>query len=146
MSDATLGASGAAPGLINALTDSEVDVRIGAARALAGMQYTNAASAFKSVVTGKEIRHADLTEKLAIFESYGVLGGAEAVDVLDRLLNKRGLLSRKEPAEIRASAARALGRIRMPKAQKALATAKNDSDAVVRTAVRRAIQGSEEAE
>ncbi len=142
----TLGASGAAPGLINALTDSDPDVRVGAARALAGMQYTNAAPALKAVVTGKEIRQADLTEKIAVFESYGMLGGAGAVDVLDKLLNKKGLLTRKEPPEIRASAARALGKIRMPKAQKALATAENDRDAVVRTAVRKAIQGAGEPE
>ena len=142
----TLGASGAAPGLINALADSESDVRVGAARALAGMQYTNAAPALKAVVTGKEIRQADLTEKIAVFESYGMLGGAGAVEVLDKLLNKKGLLSRKEPPEIRASAARALGKIRMPKAQKALEKSKDDSDAVVRTAVRKAIQGAEEPE
>ena len=142
----TLGASGAASGLVEALTDAESDVRIGAARALAGMQYSNAAPAFKAIVTGKDIRQADLTEKIAIFESYGMLGGADAVDVLDRLLNKRGLLSRKEPAEIRASAARPLAKIRMAKAQKALATAKNDGDAVVRTAVRKAMQGGEDAE
>ena len=142
----TLAASGAAPGLINALTDSDRDVRVGAARALAGMQYTNAASAFKAMVTGKEIRQADLTEKIAVFESYGMLGGAGAVEVLDKLLNKKGLLSRKEPPEIRASAARALGKIRMPKAQKALANSQDDSDAVVRTAVRKAIRGAEEPE
>ncbi len=142
----TLGASGAASGLVTALGDEDSDVRMGAARALAGMQYTNAASALKALVTGKEIRNADLSEKIAIFESYGMLGGADAVDVLDQLLNKKGLLSRKEPAEIRASAARALAKIRMPKAQKALATAKNDADAVVRTAVRKAIQVGEDAE
>ena len=136
-----LGASSAAPGLINALTDTESDVRVGAVRALAGMQYTNAAPAIKSLVQGKDIRQADLTEKIAVFESYGVLGGADAVDVLAQLLNKKGLLSRKEPAEIRASAARALGRVRMPKAEKALEIAKDDSDAVVRTAVRKALQG-----
>lgn len=139
----TLGASSAAPGLINALTDSDRDVRVAAARALAGMRYTNAAPAFKALITGKEIRQADLTEKIAVFESYGMLGGADAVDVLDKLLNKKGLLSRKEPPEIRASAARALGKIRMPKAQKALATSQDDSDAVVRTAVRKAIQRGE---
>ena len=142
----TLGASSAAPGLINALTDSDRDVRVGAARALAGMQYTTAASAFEAVVTGKEIRQADLTEKIAVFESYGIVGGAGAVEVLDKLLSKKGLLSRKEPPEIRASAARALGKIRMPKAQKALAKAQDDSDAVVRTAVRKALQGAEEPE
>ena len=140
-----LGASSAAPGLINALMDTETDVRVGAARALASMRYTNAASAIKSLVLSKKIRQADLTEKIAVFESYGILGGSEAVDVLSELLNKKGMLSRKEPPEIRASAARALGRARMPKADKALEVAKNDPDALVRTAVRKALQGEGEA-
>jgi len=129
--------------LVSALSDTERDVRVAAARALVTVGHEEAVPVLKELVTGNDIREADLTEKIAVFESYGMLGGADAVDVLDKLLNKKGLLSRKEPPEIRASAARALGKIRMPKAQKALATSQDDSDAVVRTAVRKAIQRGE---
>ena len=88
---------------------------------------------------------ADLTEKIAIFESYGLLGGAHAADVLKELLNKKSFFGRREPSEIRASAARALGKTGLPGAQEALRAAQKDADAVVRTAVRQALEGVEEA-
>lgn len=135
--------------LVGALSDEESDVRVAAAEALEALGHEGAAPALKESVTGKEIRQADLTEKIAFFESYGVLGGASAVDVLSELLNKKGFLGRREPSEIRASAARALGKTGLPNAQEALRAAEKDEDAVVRTAVRHALQGpgvEEEAE
>ena len=131
--------------LIDALSDAEPDVRVAAARALATHRVETAAPALEALVTGKEIRQADLTEKIAIFESYGLLGGAGAAEVLNELLNKKSFLGRREPSQIRASAARALGRAGLPGAQEALRAAHNDADAVVRTAVRQALEGVEEA-
>jgi len=130
--------------LIGALTDAERDVRLAAARALAALGHEQAAPALKELVTGKEIRQADLTEKITIFESYGVLGGADAADVLNTLLNKKSFFGQREPSEIRASAARALGKSGLPGSEEALRAAQGDGDAVVRTAVRQAIQGVEE--
>ena len=131
--------------LIGALSDAERDVRVAAARALATLRIEAAAPALEALVTGKEIRQADLTEKIAIFESYGLLGGAGAADVLKELLNKKSFFGRREPSEIRASAARALGKTGLPAAQEALRAAQKDADAVVRTAVRQALEGVEEA-
>ena len=131
--------------LIGALSDAERDVRVAAARALATLGIETAAPALEALVTGKEIREADLTEKIAVFESYGLLGGAGAADVLKGLLNKKSFFGRREPSEIRASAARALGKARLPGAQEALRAAQKDADAVVRTAVRQALEGVEEA-
>ncbi len=130
--------------LIGALADAERDVRLAAARALATLGHEQAAPALKELVTGKEIRQADLTEKITIFESYGVLGGAEAAAVLNTLLNKKSFFGQREPSEIRASAARALGKSGLPGSEEALRAAQGDGDAVVRTAVRQAIQGVEE--
>ena len=135
--------------LVGALSDEESDVHVAAAEALATLGHEAAAPALKELVTGKEIRQADLTEKIALFESYGVLGGAGAAEVLSELLNKKGFFGRREPSEIRASAARALGKAGLPSAQEALRVAEKDEDAVVRTAVRNALQGQgaeEEAE
>ncbi len=131
--------------LIDALSDAEPDVRVAAARALATLRVETAAPALEALVTGKKIRQADLTEKIAIFESYALLGGAGAAEVLIELLNKKSFLGRREPSQIRASAARALGRAGLPGAQEALRAAHNDADAVVRTAVRQALEGVEEA-
>ena len=131
--------------LVGALSDEESDVRVAAVEALATLGYEGAVPVLKELVTGKEIRQADLTEKIAFFESYGALGGAGAVDVLSDILNKKGFLGRREPSEIRASAARALGKAGLPNAQAALQAAQKDEDAVVRTAVRHALQGPGEA-
>jgi HEAT repeat protein len=130
--------------LIGALTDVDSDVRVAAARGLADLGIETAASALEALVTGKEIRDADLTEKIAVFESYGVLGGAGATEVLNEILNKKSFLGRREPSQIRASAARALGKAGLPGAQDALRAAEADADAVVRTAVRQALEGVEE--
>ncbi len=131
--------------LIDALSDAEPDVRVAAARALATLRVETAAPALEALVTGKKIRQADLTEKIAIFESYALLGGAGAAEVLNELLNKKNFLGRREPSQIRASAARALGRAGLPGAQETLRAAHDDADAVVRTAVRQALEGVEEA-
>ena len=131
--------------LLGALSDEESDVRVAAAEALATLGHEGAVPVLKELVTGKEIRQADLTEKIAFFETYGVLGGAGAVDVLSDILNRKGFLGRREPSEIRASAARALGKAGLPDAQAALRAAQKDEDAVVRTAVRHALQSPGEA-
>ena len=126
--------------LIGALTDADRDVRLAAARGLATLGHEKAATVLKGLVTGKNIRETDLTEKIAIFESYGILGGTDATGVLNELLNKKTFFGQREPSEIRASAARALGRSGLPGAQEALRAAQGDDDAVVRTAVRQAIE------
>ena len=130
--------------LIGALSDVDGDVRIAAARALATLGIETAAPALEVLVTGKGIRRAHLTEKIAMFESYGAVGGDGAAQVLAELLNKRGFLGGREPSEIRASAARGLGKTGTPDAQDTLYVAQKDDDAVVRTAVRQALEGVEE--
>jgi hypothetical protein len=110
------------------------------------LNYVDATSALEQVVKGKEIRLAHLAEKIAFFESYAALGGGKAVEVLGGLLNRKGFLGRREPSEIRACAARALGKIELPKARDALEASKNEADVLVRTAVREAIVGLEGAE
>ena len=131
--------------LVGALSDEESEVRVAAAEALAALGHEGAVPVLKELVIGKGIRQADLTEKIAFFESYGLLGGAGAVDVLSDILNKKGFLGRREPSEIRASAARALGKAGLPNSQAALQAAQKDEDAVVRTAVRHALQSPGEA-
>ena len=138
-----LKAAGAATAIQARLEDPDRDVRIASARALGTMRHRHAESTLKRIVTGKAIKQADLTEKLAVFESYGLVGGMEAVKVLDGLLNGKGFLGRREPAEIRACAARALGRVGTDPARQALEKAKKIEDPVVRSAVNKALRGEE---
>ena len=130
--------SGAAVAVL--LQDPDREVRIAAVRALAALGYSAARPALEAAIDSKQLRAADRTEKIAYFEAFGALGGAEGVASLDRMLNSRGWLGRGESPEIRACAALGLARSRHPTARTALARAAEDQDPVVRSAVARALR------
>ncbi|MEK9500980.1 HEAT repeat domain-containing protein [Gaopeijia maritima] len=138
---AELRASTAAGALIEALRDSHREVRMAAARALGVLRYRPAAARFREIVLSKEVRNAEVSEKIAFFEGYGQIGDPQAVSVLSRMLNGRSFLGRKESAELRACAALALGKVGSPEAMTALRAAEQEDDAVVRSAVGRALRG-----
>lgn len=123
-----------------ALEDDDREVRVAAARALAALRWAPAKARLEAALDGKRLREADLTERIAFFEAYGGLAGAEAVPLLDRILNGKSWLGRREAGEVRACAALGLGRVRSPLAEKALGTAAADPDPVVRSAVGRALR------
>lgn len=126
--------------LTEAVNDEDRDVRIAAAQGLGAVRFASARSALEEVIDGKRIRDADLTEKMAIFEAYGALGGRSAVQRLDDVLNSKGFLGRRNPTELRACAALGLGRAGTAEARQALERAQNDEDSVVRNAVLRALR------
>ncbi len=137
----TLKASTAASALEGALADPEREVRIAAARGLGELEYKPAAPRLKERVQARSIRQADISEKIALFEAYGAVGGDDAVEVLGRLLTKKGLLGRRENEEIRACAALGLGRAKTPKALEYLkAAAQSATEPVVKSAVSRAMR------
>jgi HEAT repeat protein len=136
----SLKASTAAGALQHTLGDPEREVRIAAARALGALRYHPAAKKLEGIVSGKDIRSADVSEKVAFFEAYGLVGDAEAIAVLDKLLNGRGFLGRREPSDIRAAAALALGKVADAAARNALMKASQEEDPVVRSAVNRALR------
>src|SRR5690606_5125430 len=135
-----LRSSAAVGGLERALEDDDRDVRIAAARGLAALRYQPSRSRFEQILTGRRLREADLTEKIVFFESYGTVGGPESVRLLDGILNGRGFFGRRAPSDLRACAALALGRVNTPAARAALERAASDPDAVVRSAVSRALR------
>jgi hypothetical protein len=130
-------ASGALEG---ALDDEDREVRVAGARALAALRWTPAKSRLEAALDSRRLRDADLTERIAFFEAYGGLAGPEGVGLLDRMLNGKSWLGRRESGEMRACAALGLGRIRHPAAEKALTAAAADPDPVVRSAVGRALR------
>lgn len=139
-STAELKASTAAGALVDSLRDSERDVRMAAARALGLLRYRPAAARFREIVLSKDVKKAEISEKIAIFEGYGRIGDPEAVPVLDRMLNGKGFLGRREAPELRACAALGLGQVGTPEATASLRRAEQDPDAVVRSAVGRALR------
>lgn len=138
-----LRASAAVDALQDVLEDEAREVRIAAARGLGSLRYRPAVETLREILQGKGLRHADLTEKIAFFEAYGNLGDPEGPALLDELLNGRTFLGRKEPSEIRACAALALGRIGDGDAREALQEAVDDDDPIVKSAVGRALRGEE---
>jgi hypothetical protein len=138
---AEIGSPGAMQALERAIDDDDRDVRVTAVRAMTARNYRPALSRLESVVKGKRVREADLTEKMAFFEGYGSLCGEGGVSHLDAVLNGKGFLGRREDSEIRACAAIALGRVGTPKAIETLRKAATEKDIVVRNAVSRALRG-----
>jgi hypothetical protein len=133
--------SATASGLVEgALEDADRDVRIAAVRAVAALRWAPARARLEAALEGKRLREADLTERIAFFESFGTLAGPDSVALLDRVLNGKSWLGRRENAEIRACAALGLGQVRHPTAEQALGTAAADADPVVRSAVGRALR------
>ncbi len=135
-----LKASMVAGELIHTLEDDEREVRIAAARALGELRYGPAGEALASVINGRRIRNADITEKVAVFEAYGAVTQGAGVKLLKGLLTKKGLLGKREATDVRAAAALGLGRIDGPEARAALEAAANDDDPVVRSNVNRALR------
>lgn len=139
-----LKSSSAAAGLEQALDDDERDIRIAAAKGLAELRYQPSAPKVKAKLGSRAMKNADITEKIAFFEAYGAVGGEEAVKVLGRLLNRKGMLGRREPEEMRACAALGLGRAGTQAAMSELRAAQNTAEPVVRSAVGRALRTEHE--
>jgi HEAT repeat protein len=135
-----LGTPGALTLVDRAIDDQDKTVRIAAVRALGSRGYKGALRRIESVVLGKSLKDMDLTEKMAFFEAYGAIAGANGLKVLSAILLERGLLKMKEPADVRACAAMALGRIKTPEAREVLRKAAEDKELVVRNAVNRALR------
>ncbi len=138
---ADIGSPGALQALERGVEDTDRDVRVATFRAIASKKHSGALPRLAQALRRKELRTADLGEKMALFEAYGTLCGDDGVSELDGLLNARGLLGAKEPAELRACAARALGLVGTTSAIGSLQRAADTKDVVVRSAVARALRG-----
>jgi hypothetical protein len=133
--------SALAGALERALGHENRDLRVGAARALGRTRYAPAAERLQEILKGRSLRAADVTEKVVFFEAYARLAGERGIPFLDRLLNGKGMLGFREPPEIRAAAARALGVVGTDAAYDALERAGEEQDPVVRSAVNRSLRG-----
>ena len=135
-----LGTPGALTLVDRAIDDDDRAVRLAAVRAVGSRGYKGALRRLEGIVLGKTVKEMDLTEKMAFFEAYGSIAGANGLKTLSAILLQRGLLKMKEPPETRACAAMALGRIKTPEARELLQRAAEDKELVVRNAVSRALR------
>ncbi len=136
-----IGSPGAMEAVVRALDDDDTDIRTAAVRTLATRGHSMAVARIEACIRTPAVRDGSLAEKMAFFESYGSLAGDAGVGFLSAILKPRGLFQRREPSELRACAAIALGKIGTPRALEALQQAGSDGDLIVRNAVSRAIRG-----
>jgi HEAT repeat protein len=126
--------------LERAIDDKNRGIRLTAVKTLTAAAHKGALSRVTDLVTAREIRDTDRTERLAIFELYGTLCGDAGVPVLDTMLNgPQGFFKRKSDPDVRSCAAAALGRIGTPEAKKTLERCRDEKDLIVRRAVVRAL-------
>lgn len=145
LSLAQIGSPGAMRVLEGVLDDADREIRIAAVRAVGIHDYRAALPKVEAVVTGKAVRDADLTEKMACFETFGLLARDEGVEQLAALLSGRSLvLRRRIDPELRACAAMALGKIGTPRALAVLRGAVEDKDVRVRSAINRALREADQ--
>lgn len=135
-----MGTPGALTVVDKAIEDPDRGVRLAAVRAAGARGYKGALRRVEAIVLGKQVKEMDLTEKMAFFEAYSAIAGPQALKPLTSILLDRGLLRMKEPPEIRACAAVALGRLKTPEAREVLQRAADDKELVVRNAVSRALR------
>ena len=94
----------------------------------------------EAAVTGKALRTADLTEKRAFYEAYGLLAGKDGVARLSAIGLGQGLLKRKTDPETRACAAMALGKTKSADARAALEKLVRSKEPIVRNAAEKALK------
>ncbi len=135
-----IGTASAMQPVVTALEDDDREVRIAAARGIASTRYRPALEVLGPMVSGRGLRDADLTERIAFFEAYGAVTDAKGVSLLADILNGRRLLGKPNP-ELRACAALALGKAGTPAAREALQLSASDPNPVVRNAVVNAMRG-----
>ena len=137
-----IGSAGAMQMLERALTDEDREVRVVAARSIGARRAKAALPRIEAAIKGRDLRESNLTEKMAFFETYGLLSGDTGVALLDGILNAKGFMGKKDDPEFRACAAMALGKINSQKATDSLNRATGEKDVIVRNAVSKAIRGA----
>ena len=122
------------------LTDGDRDVLVGAVKVLGSKRHGPALPNIQAAIATKAMRSADLTEKRAFYEGYGLLAGEGGVSYLSAALSGKGLFKRKIDPETRACAAMALGKTHAAKARPALEKMLKEREAIVRNAVEKALK------
>jgi hypothetical protein len=137
---AAIGTPGAMQQLERAISDANRDVRVAAVRVLGQRGHRAALPRLEQMITGKSLKGAELSEKTAFFEAYGMLAGEAGVRTLAPFLSQGGFLKKKEDPETRACVAMALGKIGTAEAQELLTRTAQEKDPLVRAAANRALR------
>ncbi len=129
--------------LIKAFDDSDRDVRVAAVKAFARTKNLGGLDKITEAITSKSLRQANLAEKTAFFEAFGILAGEDGIAELKPLLLGGGFLGKKPAdAETRACVTVALGKIGGPRARALLEKAvRKDKHPMVKNAAQNVLKG-----
>ena len=125
--------------LVDLLKDGNREVRCAAAWGLGTWRFPQAFAPLQTIVESKEFRDTSMNEMRAMFSAFARVGQNKSLTMLGRILNKKSLFGKRESAEMRICAARALGALKLPEAESLLRTAVDDKDINVRRAVMRSM-------
>jgi hypothetical protein len=137
---AAIGNAAAFRRLLAMANDEDQSVRFEVWRTFASRPYRGALRTIEAAINGKDVEGLGRREKRALFEAYGTVAGAEAVDTLTDILQGKGPSGVRASAHTRACAAVGLGIVGTPHARRELERAAKDRDPVVRAAASEALR------
>ena len=126
--------------LVKALTDPDVRIRSMAAINLGKVGKKAALAPLLEIVQNKEFQKKEPTEIKAFFDSIGMVGSNEAIEILQQLLERKSWFGRGKIDEIRMGAANALAMIGTPEAKAILRSGRDSKDESVRNACLQAMK------
>ena len=135
-----IGSSKAAGTLLRAVQDEDSQIRSLAAINLAKVIKKESMDHLLGVVQSKEFYKRDKVEIKAFFDAIGMIGSAEAIPPLQKLLEQRSWFESGRKAEIRQGAANALALIGTPEAKSILQSGTNSREQTVRQACQQAME------
>lgn len=126
----------AGPVLFRALDDHDWTVRKSALESIARVVPPGTGTQLRQRISSRQFSSRDEVEQMAFLRTLVAAGPDEAIPELSRLLNSRRRWGSRQPAIVRAGAARALALVGTPSAAAELAKAADDRTASVAEAVR----------
>lgn len=129
-----IGSPGAQRVLIEFLTDKDSAIRVAAAEGLEAFDRHCDIEPLLGIVQRRTFNLRSFREKRALLSVLGRAGSKESTQILEALLNKRGVLHRRRYDETRACAALALGLVNSDTAHRLLERFCHHSSPVVRRA------------
>jgi HEAT repeat protein len=126
--------------LIKTLADDDVRIRAMAAISLGKVGKATGLASLLEIVQSKEFPKKDPKEIKAFFDAIGMAASADAIPVLQDILERKSLFGRGKMDEMRNGAANAIAMIGSPEAKGILEAGRNSKDESIRNACLQAIR------
>jgi hypothetical protein len=132
----------AKPYLLKYLRDESSTLRIKALQILAREKLSFALKPALALANGEEFRNRDVAEKVAVYETIGELGGADAVPMFREALFRKRWFRKRVDKDLATCAVAGLARVRHPEALKLLEESRKRQRGEVRAMIEQALTTS----